>query len=235
MTEKEYIKKVPIIDARSSPEARANRLRRLRNIANLKREELSKGADITLSSLKRWELGYYGGLPLDGAKNIIEYINKIGVVCSLEWLLHDSGASPIIDPNYQILNNEGKSSPYSNKKNQLPAQKDEQFIIGEILLFRKNYVNTVDLKIKDDGLSPKYKIGDFVAGIKVNDIDSLLNQDCIIQTVTGLVLLRNLRKGQAKDCYNLICTNEQTTVTTPILYNVKIEIAAPVLRHYKKI
>lgn len=231
----EYTKKVIIFDERSSPEARAKRLRQLRNVAHMKREQLCKEGNIAMASLKRWELAYYGGLPVDGAKKIIECVSKRGIVCALEWLLHEVGNPPLIDPQFRKEFYAVKSDAAAVHKELSSPDEEEQHIISELLLFRKNHTHTIDLKVNDDGLSPKYKIHDYVAGIQIplHHIPSLLHQDCILKIQNGQLLLRNLREGQQKDCYHLVCTNEQTTVKTPILYNVKIIMAAKILRHYR--
>jgi len=235
MNHKEYTKKVIIFDARSSPEARAKRLRQLRNIANMKREQLCHDGNIAMASLKRWELAYYGGLPVDGAKKIIECISQKGVICSLEWLLHEVGSPPLIDPQFRKKTSSHKTLPDHKNKVSFQPEEEEQFIINELLLFRKNHAHVVDLKVDDDGLYPKYKVHDYIAGVQIplKYIKSLLFQDCIVQIKNGQILLRNLRKGRLKNHYNLICTNEQTTVKEPILHDVEVIMIAAVLRHYK--
>lgn len=234
MKKKEYTKKVIIIDDRSSPEARAGRLRKLRNMANLTRDNFCENGKIALASLKRWELAYYGGLPVDGAKKIIDRVGREGIVCSLEWLLHEIGNPPIINPSFR----KGLTplEPLSSSENS-SASNEEKLITNELLLFRQNHQHTIDLKIIDDGLFPKYKIGDYTAGIimPVAAIEQLLYQDCIVQLGNGQVLLRNLRKGSLPNHYSLVCTNEQTTAKEPLLQNVEITAIAPVLRHYKNI
>lgn len=233
---KEYTKKVPVFDERSSATARADRLRRLRNIANLSREQFCKNSGIAMATLKRWELAYYGGLPVDGAKKIIECVAQEGIICSLEWLLHEIGVPPSIDPQFIKKSALFKPCGDASNKTWINFDEEEKFIINELLLFRKNHHDAIDLRISDDGLFPKYNINDYVAGVQVSldSIDSLLCQDCIVQLQQGQILLRNLRKGFQANQYNLICTNEQTTVKEPILYNVNIAMISVILRHYKK-
>lgn len=230
-----YIKKVIVFDARSSPEARAKRVRQLRNMANMTREQLCQDGNIAMASLKRWELGYYGGLPVDGAKKIIECTSRKGIVCSLEWLLHEVGQSPLIDMQFRNQSPLLKSIETTKSKKLLPLREEEHLIINELLLFRQHHAHAIDLKINDDGLFPKYQINDYVAGICVprKHFHSLLCQDCIIQIQSGQMLLRNLRRSVKKDCYNLVCTNEQTTVQEPILYEIEVTMAAVILRHYR--
>lgn len=234
MKQKEYRKKVPIIDDRSSPQARALRLRKLRNMANLTRDQFCKNSNIAAATLKRWELAYYGGLPIDGAKKVIDCIANEGVICSLEWLLHEIGSYPIINPAFR-KNQRPTESSFITKN--YSVVDEENLIVNELLLFRQNHPNSIDLKVIDDGLFPKYKVGDYVAGIimPTESLEHLLYQDCIVQLCDGQILLRNLRKGFSSNHYSLVCTNEQARVKEPLLQNVEIAIIAPILRYYKNI
>lgn len=107
MPSRHYIKKVEILDEKSTPEARAKRLRRVRNLANLSRKALCEDGLINVNTLKGWELGRYGGLPKDGAEKIIQRIAREGVHCTLDWLLHEIGPGP------RLISNDPASPPTS--------------------------------------------------------------------------------------------------------------------------
>jgi hypothetical protein len=83
---------------------------------------------------------------------------------------------------------------------------------------------------------PQYKIGDYVAGIKKNsdEISPLIGEVCIIQTANNEILVRQMLKGTLNDTYTLVCVNAKTTVISPVLFDVEISTAAPIIRHYKR-
>ena len=73
---KAYTKKLLIENEFSTPEARADRLKRVRNLANLSRKEICESGDININTYKGWELARFGGLPVDGAEKIINRVAR---------------------------------------------------------------------------------------------------------------------------------------------------------------
>jgi len=234
---KTYKKKIIVTDEKTTPQARAMRLKMVRNMANLSREAMCADGKININTYKGWEIGRYGGLPLDGAELVVERITKEGVVCSIEWLIYEIGRGAYVSADFKNAQNTQKNKKIKTTTADLKTKSQEKLIFNEILLFRKQFPDVLDCQILDDGLSPKLVVGDFVAGVKYHDkaIDKLLNQDCIVQLLDGEIVVRRLRKDHEQNTYMLLCTNQETTVDTPVVYNVKISSAAPILRHYKKI
>lgn len=226
---KSYIKKVVVMDEKSSAKSRAERLKRLRNLANLTRKDLCEPANINVLTYKGWELGRYGGLPKDGARAVIERLRSDGVECNLEWLLHEVGEAPkIIFDKF-----EDKSNNHLNQS----SLRDHEFIIDELLLFRKHFINCVDYKVMDDGMMPQYAIGDVVAGIPIH-LDDVMKydiQNCIVQLATGELILRNLRIDKNSNQLRLLCLNPETTVVEPVLFNPEITTLATVILHRKPV
>src|SRR3989339_565468 len=221
-----YVKKVTILDSKSSPKARAERLKRLRNLANLSRKELCQLSGININTLIGWEVGRYGGLPADGAEKVIRYMSQKGVQCTLEWLLHELGSGPKAVTDYLIANDEDH---LSQSKSLDVVSHTEKSILHELVYFRKQFPRAISLLVEDDGMMPYYHMGDYVAGIKYQppQWQSLVGLNCIIQRENRELILRNFRAGSGKGLFNLICLNPQTTVSQPILYNEKILNAAP--------
>lgn len=243
-------KKVIVVDEKSSPLARANRLKRLRHMANLSREKMCDDGTINVNTYKGWEVARYGGLPIDGAEKVIARIAKEGIICSVEWLIYEIGSGPFINQNFQTIQQTKTTNTddFGNVveymvsdsgstiiKNSLPQKSYGNFVINEILLFKKQFSNVIHCKIVDDGLSPNYNIGDYVAGIKYSGhhIHKAINQDCIVQLPTGETLVRYLRLGTKPNHYMLVCTNHRTSVKKPILYDVELSCIAPISRVYK--
>lgn len=208
---------------------RAERLRRIRNLMNLSRKELCESADININTYIGYEVGRYGGLTKKGAKKIIDYASTKGVFSSLEWLLYGTGNTPsvVMDITHTVLND--SCMDFSGER------LEELNIEKELSLFRSHYNNSLSLRVLDDGMLPTYCIGDIVAGIcHVGDsLNLLIGFDCIVKLDNGVVFIRNLRRGKKENCYTLICTNPETTVEYPIMYDAKIQDAAKIIWHRK--
>lgn len=220
-----------ITDEKSCPEARAIRLRRIRNMANLTREQMCENSNLNINTFKGWEIARYGGLTKDGAERIVSRVAHEGVVCTVDWLLYEIGIGPYVFPDYHLT----QQQKLINAEN-LTNSNEEEKLVNELTLFRQQFKETIDCQITDDGLFPFYAIGDHVAGIKKygKQITKLINHDCIIQTFDGKVFIRNLKAGIEPGKYMLICTNSQSTVKTPVLYDVTLASAAAIIRHYRK-
>src|SRR5579862_8575903 len=89
-------------NSQSSPIAKAERLKRIRNLANLSREDFCDG-DINLTTLISWEIGRFGGLSRKGASSVIARVAKEGVFVTPEWLLYEVGAGPEVRVDYKKL------------------------------------------------------------------------------------------------------------------------------------
>lgn len=70
------------------------RLRRIRNLANLSRKVLCDEAEININTYIGYEVGRYGGLTKKGADKIIHYLSSKGVYFSMEWLMNGVGKGP---------------------------------------------------------------------------------------------------------------------------------------------
>lgn len=229
--DRRYKKKIAILDEKSTPIARANRLKMLRNLANLSRKNLCGLSGVNINTLKGWERGKYGGLPLDGAEKVIETVVSRGVKCSLDWLIYEIGAGPATITDFAKAHEEIKNP---TKHDSLGDE--EMLILNEILFFRKQFNHTIDFLIEDDGMHPIYNQNEYVAGIKRyrEDIRSLIGANCIVRLKSGRILLRQLRRGEEENKYSLTCINPNAKVSEPLLPNVEIASAAPILRHFRK-
>lgn len=220
-----YKKKVEVVDDRSTAEARAARVKRLRNLANLSRKEMCDDSDMNVNTLKGWEIARYGGLPLDGAHKIIKRVAREGVLCTVEWLLYETGPAPSVNVG-QIAESQTQDSQ---------KQPEEVNIEEEFILFQKHYPQAIQCKINDDGMSPFFEEGDFVAGTKRtgDQIEDLLDSSCIVQLANGELLCRKLRKGKSKNTYHLVCINSETNVGMPIISDAELLSAAKIVWHRK--
>lgn len=211
-------------DMKSAAEAKAERLRRIRHLANLSREELCADGTIGIATLISWEVGRFGGLSKKGASRVIERVAKEGVFCSLEWLLYGIGVGPELRANFEkvVLSDQDENSLNEKEK-----------IIEELMTFRKLNKNPIDIIINDDSMLPHYQSGDFVAGTRRSseNIKSLLGLDCIIQTKDGLMVVRNLQQGPRLESFNLVATNLHAKAKDLIFYDKELVTAAPIIWH----
>lgn len=218
-------------DSLTSPKAKAERLKRIRNLANLSREEFCSDGEVNLTTLISWEIGRFGGLSTKGAARAISRVAKEGVFCTREWLLYEIGVGPEVRADYKKLSNQSRMT-----SNEINLSSEKNNAIEELVLFRSLNKNAIDLIIEDDSMAPHYNIGDVVAGTKRfgEKIKSLISFDCIVQTSDGLLIMRNLQPGPNENSFNLVSTNLRTTAKDAILYDVKIVVAAPIVWHRRK-
>lgn len=219
-----------VSDPLAQPEAKGQRLKRARNLANLSREQLCEGSGINIHTLIGWEVGRFGGLTMVGAKQIIKRLAQEGVICSPEWLLYEIGIGPEVRTDFVKIQEAAAIIKTSS------AIEDEKHIIDELMFFRKIHKNFSDYIIKDDGMLPHYQIGDYVAGNKryKNKINEVIGLDCIVQTKDGRTFFRNLRRGPKEDSYCLVCSNSHADIKDVVYYDVELFSAAPVIWHRRK-
>jgi HTH-type transcriptional regulator, cell division transcriptional repressor len=215
-----------------SPEARAERLKRLRNMANLTRKQLCEKSGVNINTYIGYEVARYGGLTRWGAEKIINQLAREGVQCNLNWLMHNVGSGPVVSVDYkEIL----EAIPLLQEPTTF--DREEELIVEELLLFRRQYKQAIDYIVDDDAMLPYYVLGEYLAGIKhyKESIKSAIEQDCIVQTREGKTLFRRLHQGNEPNLYTLSCLNPQTTVPLPILHNIELVSAAPVVWRRRKI
>lgn len=213
-----------VVSIQNSPAIRAKRLKRVRNLANLSREELCADGDINRHTYIGWETGRFAGLTTIGAEKVLEKITRKGVHCSLAWLMEGEGPEPSVNP---ISPMQFDSTP------NLP---EELIIDYELACFKAKNSHAVSLIIDDEGMAPQYHGGDIVAGKKRvgEQIETTIGYDCIVETENGDYLLRNIRKGKDPYTYTLVCNNPAIQKKASVLPNVKLIFAAPVIWHRKK-
>ncbi|PHQ78808.1 MAG: hypothetical protein COB66_08130 [Coxiella sp. (in: Bacteria)] len=215
-------------DEKSSPASQATRLKRLRTLANLSRKEVSDQYGIKLKTYINWEQKIFKKcLPKNAVLIAKAMCDDHAISFTREWLLFGIGSEPTMSEQFDEKQN-------AILKNSIFLEnKEEERIIKELLSFRKYYKDTLELKVEDDGMSPKYQPGEYIAGIRYHKskIESLIGLDCIVQISDGQMLLRNIKEKTENDRYTLICTNVYASIKEVVLYNVELINAAPVVWH----
>ncbi|RDI41111.1 helix-turn-helix domain-containing protein [Aquicella lusitana] len=195
------------------------RIKLARNMLGLSRKELEERFHISVNTLQAWESDK-NTLTDKGARKLNSVFIKLGLLCTEDWLLTGKGQTPILLQDISTLPNE---------------MNEDICILREIEAFKAINPNPVVVIINDDGMEPIYSIGDFVGGNKKADlhIESLIGENCIIETFQGDTLVRKLLKGTKEQLYNLVCINIATQLQ-PIIPDVKIRSAARIVLHRKK-
>lgn len=207
---------------------RSERLRKIRNFTNLSRKELCENTSININTYIGYEVGKYGGLTKKSAQKIIDFATTRGVYSSIDWLMYGLGNGPKVITSIE-------DNVICDNLIFVPRTPEEHNISEELSLFYKHYNHAKNFIIEDDGMLPFYGVGDHVAGIyeENKQINYLIGHDCILKTLDGLILVRNLRKGKKQDSYILFCVNSETKVDYPILYDVELVWAAKIIWHRK--
>ncbi len=216
---------IKINDTRSNPSARGKRLRTVRSMAGLTRDQVEKKYGLSAYTVQSWEAARAGGLTKRGAERVIPMVRNEGIYCTVDWLLHGVGEPP--RPTYLQIN--PKPEPDY-------VQNEASTIIQELLLFRSLNRDAIDLVVSDDGMDPFYCQGDYVAGKRYFEemIARLVGHNCIVQTDNNLILLRRIKLSKSSGMYNLICLNPDTTIEATTLYEQKLVSAAPVIWHRRR-
>ncbi len=222
-----------LIDIVTISRDRASRLRRLRSFANLSRKELCEGANININTYIGYEVGRYGGLTKKGAERVLPFLATKGVYSNLDWLMQGIGPGP------KIVSSDGSHDIQLSTLSKMPddEKSENELIADELFLFHKHYKQAIDCKISDDGMLPKFQIGDVVAGVQANQfhVSDLIGHDCIILTAEKSLVVRNLRKGRIDGHYTLVCINPDATVDCPIVHNIEVLMAVPIIWHRKSL
>lgn len=132
-----------------TPLARGLRLKRLRTIANITRDELAERTGVSRASISYWENATYSGLSHKGAEKIVAAVTEKGVQCSIGWLLLGLGSEP-----YLIRRDEP-----------LLAIPIAPTIDQEIALFTSLYPQAVVIEISHADMLPIFHPRDRVGGI----------------------------------------------------------------------
>lgn len=214
-------------DPKTSPQARGKRVETLRKMTRLSRREFHEKFGISKTNMQNWEDAYGGGLSEKGARKIIAAVNPYGISCTFEWLMYGAGPSPQMSDELFLDN----AAPTEQTGTSINDDDEATIIAAELLAFYQHYPRVaVDHVVADDGMEPRFIVGERVAGCKAygKAIEKLVGLDCIVQIQEGGTLLRMLKNGTIKGRYTLACSNPNASLEKPILYDVELLSAAPV-------
>lgn len=217
-------------DHKSSAYQRAKRLKSLRQMTGLSRDVFRQRYGIARGTLQNWESARFGGLTLKGAMSMIRAFKAENVEVSVDWLMHGVGRGP----HFAGLDNPQVESTITEADALLSGtevEKELAVITEELLCFRRLNPDSIDLVVTDDSMTPFYHAGDYVSGVRryQGRIESTIGHDCIVQSTEYGTLLRRITPGEEPERYNLLAHNVHTSSKRPVLYNVDVISAAPVV------
>ena len=201
------------------------RVRYLRSMLGVSRTYISKKYDIPEITLKYWETTA-SALSKKALHTILEVYAREGIIASEEWIMKGEGFEPKIIS--EIEN-------YFSTPLETEIIEDENLcMIRDANLFKSLYKDSVTLAVYGNAMSPYYLPGDYVGGKwrYGNAIQNLSGRDCVIKSLEGDLLFRRLILTQDGK-YNLSCLNPYDIIIQPVIFNVNIECAAPVIWHRK--
>lgn len=210
------------------PQICGKRIKTARLLAGLSRKEMEDKFFISASTLQSWEIGR-NSLNEKGAKRLVDAFSSMNLICSAAWLMHGIGSPPKLSSELQLYKND------IQKTNDLIDWDDELSTQKEIDTFYKVNNNAIILLIHDDGMSPLYSLGDYVGGKKryKDQISMAIGKHCIVQLHDQSTLVRHLKNSTKEGLFNLFCINSNTTVQEPVICDVSLVFAAPIIWHRK--
>lgn len=217
---------IELLDQKSTPEARGRRLKSLRLMAGLSRKTFQDNYLVSASTVQSWEDAKAGGLTEKGARKVIKYFQQEGIRCAVDWLLYGIGLPPQFSDKLFQQHLQQQEAMINR-----PEMSEDRAIVNELLAFRQHNPDAVEFIVPDNGMSPLYLKGDYVAGKRRHNenINSVVGLDCVVETKENEVFLRRLRMGSQPGLYTLICLNPEANVTEFALHDREILSAAPVI------
>lgn len=213
-----------IVPTKQKPNTPGERLRYVRSLLRVSRAYLQEKYGIPEVTLKSWENGTTK-LTKIGAERCVEIYRNEGFIVSEDWILDGIG----LDPKATVTVSHYFSTPTSKS---LPSEDDEIAMVRDANLFKESHSNAVIMIVSNDDMRPFYKPGDYVGGKMRfgNDLFNAINKDCIVHLKNGERFFRRLIKNSSGG-YNLTCLNPNEETSEPVLFNVDVDGAAPIIWH----
>lgn len=175
---------------------KGRRLRMLRILSGLTRQELYEKAQMSPSTMNTWETGRVE-LTEAGAIRICAAFSKVGILCTKEWLLTGDGAPPrimtAVERSIFSENTEGflESEPSYSESVNIQDLSIAGDITEELRFFIKIHNDALFHVVNENFMNSRYRIGDCVAGL-IGNPQNLLNCIVIIEKEDGKTILGKL-------------------------------------------
>lgn len=198
--------------------SRGERLRRIRRHVKLSRADVQQKYGIPAPSLQNWEDAKGNGLTEKGARRLASAFQTEGVACTAEWLLYGLGQDPL-SPTSELPELSGLSTTTQDP------------VTLELSYFHRINPNAIHAILPDNLMHPYYHQGDIVAGklYFAEQIDAIVNLDCIVQTTDGQVLVRRLLKASTPHHFDLQIFSGKNQSPEITHSNIALLSAAPII------
>lgn len=197
-------------------------------LLKISRADVYKKHGLSQDTLAAWENGKIQ-VTEKGIERCIKIYNSENLMLSREWLLTGEGLGP------QFSFDLNRYFKTANTEESSEKLEDNVLLAKELDFFRSSTKSSVTGIISSDDMLPLYSRGDHVGGRfrYGNDIENCIGRDCIIKSKDGGIYIKRLAKGSEPNKYNLSCLNPNWNDwnSEPVLFNVEIECAAPIIWH----
>ena len=191
------------------------RLKLARKLLGLTKEEILEKYGINIHTYGSWERKK-DDLTESAISQCLKIFNSEGLPLTKEWILN-------ISPS----NNSLSKNPIHAELIHTTSQID-----NEINFFKSTNKESVVLRISGTDMMPLYQPDEYIGGIKrfgneiIEEVDG---KDCIVLTkqINGNIFRRVIQNHDGK--VNLHILNPRSKNTQPIIYNVDLVWAAPVV------
>ncbi len=213
-----------------SASAFGKRLKHLRLLADLNRNQLAEMANINKSTISHWEhaRSQHGNPPTrTSIGKLLDAFRTTGWACSESWLLTGKGNPPI-----KIHDETIGAAGYISQQDSV-SELNQWTFNDEVKLFMKNK-NAVTFKMSNTYMYPIFQDGDFLGGIwQPSDI---INEEkiCIIDVDNNLQV-RRVKKSSQENLFNVAYLVYDKNQKEPFeMNNVKLKEVAPVIRLWRQ-
>lgn len=192
----------------TTAQLKGRRLRMTRALSGISRQELCEKMGITASIIDTWESGRVE-LTEKSAVFICATLKRMGVYCSVEWLLTGGDSPPRLmdeleksmmdftSSNMNVISSSENLVRANYKK--IPSYLDEN-VRRELSFFLNLHDKAIFHIVEKDFLNSKYKVGDCVAGIE-SDIQKLIGKVIIGVLGDGKTIFGKLLAYSHQQCY----------------------------------
>jgi transcriptional regulator with XRE-family HTH domain len=209
--------------------ARGKRLKRVRQLAGLTRDELANQAGVSKATFSYWENASLSSLSDKGAEKVIKALTQYGITCSLEWLLLGIGNPPQMKnlmfefPKQATINHAALVNSITSHSLQ-----------NEIDLFLSANSNSIVTTVKHTAMSPIIEVGDKVGGIWQPADASFIHDKICIVSLNDQLQLRKVKKITDEGLFDLSYISYINDLPEPFeLKNIQLTSVAPIIRIWR--
>jgi transcriptional regulator with XRE-family HTH domain len=199
------------------------RIKWARKILGLNREYLCAKYDISINTFGSWERSEKK-ISEQALSTCINILRQEGLKITKEWLLTGIGINPNKEHAQHVFEKENFIEIEEALDPVFQIEREKEF-------FLKNNQNSIVIRNIGLEMYPYYESDEWVGGIKkdINKIEMLNGLDCIIQLFNMNTPIFKRLIINNNDEINLHILNPYADVKPPIIFNVKLLWAAPVI------